>query len=158
MMNVVSAEPQTQAPAAAATAQAKSFRLKRSGVRPKVFDGIEVCHSMSHELGTPFWYELNIYRTTSDEFVGEVKFFTKSDSQRDTFKTFTAFDTEGLMAKLEEYDPTADIEPNCSPKSQVTEHAAKAALQVAELSVLMHEAKRQWDDVIGDILFQISAS
>lgn len=156
MMNVV----QTEAPAQAVapSVQAKTFRLKRSGVRPKVFEGAEVCHSMSYESGTPFWYELNIYRTTSSSFVSEIKFFTKSDSLRDTFKTFDAVSIDDLIGRLEKYDPTGDIEPRIIPAEQLEANAAKAALQVAELSVKMHEAKRQWDDVIGDILFQISAS
>lgn len=153
MMNVVQAQAEP-APTPAA-ASVKQFRLKRSGIRPKVFQGVEVCHSMSYEMGTPFWYEINIYRTTEDGFVSEVKFFTKSDKMRDSFKTVDVDSTEELVAFFEGYDPTEDIDPGVVSTERLEKNAVFAATRATELAQFNCEAKRQWNDIVGEILFEI---
>lgn len=156
MMSVVQAqETSSQQSARSATT---TFRLKRSGIRPKVFDGVEVCSAMTHETGTPFWYELNVYRTVSETFVCEVKFFAKKAGTRDNFKTFDCFNIDELTERLENYDPAQDVDPSIWTLCTEDAPASKVAIEAANLAMLIAEAKRQWADIVGDVLFEIARS
>lgn len=133
-----------------------SFRLKRTGIRPKTFEGTELCSAMSHETGTPFWYEVNIYRAKAGDYVVEVKFFNKKDGGRDCFKTFDAIDIEDLTDRLERYDPAEDIDPEMWDIAIDGTSSAKIAIDAARLAMLTKEAKRQWNDLVGEILYEVS--
>ncbi len=155
LSEVLAAFPENQAPAPA-TIQSSAFTLRRTGKRPIAFDGIELCMAMSYVPGTPFWYELNIYRTSVATFVVGIKFFTKDEGEKDIFRAFQAHTFDEVMSVLEGYDTSQDV--------RIDVQADDDTLSVAELTVKalglrarLEEARRQFAGLVGQVLFELDS-
>jgi hypothetical protein len=128
--------------------------LRRTGERPLSFEGVEICSAMSYMPGTPLWYEINVYRTTSDSFVANVRMFTKSDNDKDRFSAYEASSFDEALFWLEGYNPAEDIRadlPLDSDEISVIELGLKAAAVRMRLS----EARRQYRDLLGEVFYAI---
>ena len=62
----------------------KPYRITRSGARPLRFAGSELVMAMSFTPELPYWYEINMYRTSDLEFVAAVRLFHQSEDMPDT--------------------------------------------------------------------------
>lgn len=141
-------------PAPAPANAADTFTLRRTGKRPLAFDGVELCMGMSYVPGTPFWYELNIYRTHAGSFVVAIKFFTKDEGDKDTFRAFQCATFDEVMSLLETYDTSQDV--------RIDVQADDDSMSVAELTVKalglrarLEEARRQFAGLVGQVLYQL---
>jgi hypothetical protein len=140
-------------PAAAAIAD-QFFTLRRSGGRPLSFAGVELCSAMSYEPGTPLWYEINVYRTASRTYVANVKMFSKSEDEKDRHAAHEADSFEEALYWLENYEPAGDIRadlPFDNPSVPVIELGIKAAV----VSMKLSEARRQYRDLVGEVLYAL---
>ena len=132
---------------------AQVLTLKRSGERPLRFRGYEVCCASSHRSGPPFWYEINVFRTTEDRFFADVRLYQKSDAFKERFTVFEASSFEMAIDALRSYDPVCDIP--VAPFFDGDVAPVEIALQAARLRLMMEEARSQYRDLIGDVLAQI---
>jgi hypothetical protein len=140
-------------PAAVAIAD-QFFTLRRSGGRPLSFAGVELCSAMSYEPGTPLWYEINVYRTASRTYVANVKMFSKSEDEKDRYAAHEADSFEEALYWLENYEPAGDIRadlPFDNPSVPVIELGIKAAV----VSMKLSEARRQYRDLVGEVLYAL---
>ena len=132
---------------------AQIITLKRSGERPLRFRGYEICCASSHRSGPPFWYEINVFRTTDDRFFADVRLFQKSDAHKDRFTVFEAPSFEMAIESLKTYDPVRDIPVEPFFDGDVA--PVEIALEAARLRLRIADARTQYADLIGDVLQQI---
>ena len=130
-----------------------AIRLKRVGARPLAFEGEELCMAMSFIPGMPMWFEINVWRTASGGFVTAVKQFHRDADRVDTCRAWEASSFEEVMSGLERFDPAQDMEMDPEPGR----HASAAELSAAALAMRARiaEARRQYDGLVGEILFEL---
>lgn len=131
----------------------RRFTLKRTGQRPLSFDGREVCTATSHAIGPCLWYEVNVYQKTDGFYVAEVKMFHKSEGQKDIFRAFEATSLDDVAMVLERYSPSDDIA--CRLLLNDYMPAGRFALAAAALKLEIEEANVQFQDLVGELLFQL---
>lgn len=129
--------------------------LRRTGSRPFVFEGAEIIHSMSYMPGSPLWYDLTLYRARTGGFVLEVKLFYKESSTPDRFSCHEFSSIEEVAEFLEEHDASQDVHPSL-PMDNTEMSAADFALHVAGLRLRVEEARGQFADLAGEMLYSLS--
>jgi hypothetical protein len=132
----------------------QTFTLRRSGARPMSFIGSELCSSMSYEPGTPLWYEISVYRTSSRSFVANVKMFSKNEDEKDRFSAYEAESFDEALAWLESYEPANDIRIDL-PFDDPGLPAVELGIRAAAASMRLAEARRQYRDLVGEVLFAL---
>jgi hypothetical protein len=135
--------------------QIQTFNLRRSGKRPLSFKGTELCSAMSFTVGTPFWYEVNIFQKVDETFVVEIKIFTKSDNDRELFHAHEISTFSDVFEYLENYDPVCDVDAGPVDFAMRTKSIAEIGLQAAALRLKIDEARRQFGDLVGQILYAL---
>lgn len=136
------------------TPEAPLQRLRRTGKRDYAFEGFEICSSTSHGPGPALWYEINLFRKPIGHYVVDVRFFSKIESMRDRFHVFDADGLDEVASLLESYDPGTDVEPDFNAEDAEMPHAV-FVLKTAMLRIRLDEARRQFRDLVGDILHQL---
>ncbi|MGL4239970.1 MAG: hypothetical protein ACRCTI_02535 [Beijerinckiaceae bacterium] len=154
MSAALNATPATGYPTALAAA-ANMITLRRTGERPLVFQGSEVCSAMSYMPGTPLWYEINVYRTAAEGYIANVRMFTKSDNDKDRFSAYEASSFDEAMFWLESYDPAEDIRADL-PLDNTEVPVIELGLKAAAVRMRLSEAKRQYRDLLGEILYALN--
>ena len=133
-----------------------TFRIKRPGARPLVFEGIELAMAMSFTPSLPYWYEINLYRTNDQRFVACVKQFFQSETEQDSVRAWD-FDTlEQALDKLSHYDAGQDIRFQIDP-SLSTLSAAELAAHALDLRARIQGARRHYESLVGEFLFELEA-
>ena len=130
------------------------IRLRRTGKRPFTFDGVEVCSATSHSPGPSLWYEINLYRRANSALVCDVRFFSKVEEMKDRFHVFEADGLSDVIAVLDSYDPATDIGADLN-LTDANVPTSEIALHAAVLRMRMDEARRQFSDLVGEILHQL---
>lgn len=133
----------------------EAVKLRRTGGRAVKFHGTLLCTAMSYQPGLPFWYEISIYRKTTGAFVVAVKMFTRDENQRDLFRVYGADEFEELVDLLEGYDPTIDIDAIELENPGEDVATSLLALKGLGIRLRMEEAKRQFGDLVGEILYEL---
>lgn len=134
--------------------EAPRIKLRRTGQRPLVFEGTEICSATTHAPGPSLWYEINLYRKKSGQLVVDVRFFSKIEAMKDRFATFFADDLDEVAHVLETYEPAADVTADM-PLDDDDVPTAQIAVQAAAVRLRMDEARRQFADLVGEILHQL---
>jgi hypothetical protein len=136
---------------------AEVFKLRRSGAKAYRFSGTQLCTAMSYTPGYPFWYEISIFRTESAGFVVAVKMFTRSEDERDLFRVFQANDFDALVSVLENYDTAHDIDAISIDIDNEQTAPSLLALKGLGVRLRIEEGKRQYGDLVGEILYELDA-
>lgn len=131
------------------------YKLKQTGGRPVHFEGVELCSTMSYAPGTPLWYEINLYKSTEATFVLDIRMFTKSENERDNFRVFTAYSLADVFDILERYDAANDIDATSVDLQGDTMSIAQLSLSAASLRLRVEEARGQFRDLVGQLLYQL---
>ncbi|MGF1544579.1 MAG: hypothetical protein ACFB00_08795 [Parvularculaceae bacterium] len=158
MPNVLASEIKNGANGFSADVEVVSYRLKQTGGRPRQFAGVEICSAMSYVVGPPLWYEINVYQTTEDAFVVEIRMFTKNENERDLFRVIDAVSLEDVFETLETYDPAQDVDASVLRFADDDANVAELSVSAAALRLRVEEARRQFRDLVGDILYQIESA
>ena len=146
-------EPQPK-PAPAGGAQ---IRLRRLGARPLVFHGSELGMAMSFSPELPYWYEINLYRTTDQDFVLAVRLFHQSEEERDTVEAWRFASLADAMDALESYDAARDVKVTVNP-SDPTLSAAELVAHAMDLRGRAEAARRHFSGLVGEFLHQMDAA
>jgi hypothetical protein len=139
---------------AVSVSPAQMFTLRRSGARPMNFVGSELCSAMSYEPGTPLWYEVALFRTAAQSYVANVKMFSKSEDEKDRFTAYEAESFDEALAWLESYEPANDIRIDL-PFDRSDMPPVELGIRAAAASMRLAEARRQYRDLIGEVLFEL---
>jgi hypothetical protein len=133
------------------------FRIVRSGARPIRFSGSELAMAMSFTPEIPFWYEINLYRTTETDFVAAVRLFHQSEERRDTVEAWQFKSLDEALSAIEHYDAAADVEfemPDWGDKACGPDIAARAL----ELRARIECQRRHYRGLVGEILYELDAA
>lgn len=155
MNNALLSELQNHAEELQSAPPVHSFTLKQTGARPFEFSGTEICSAMSFVPGPPLWYEINVYQTTNRTFVVGVRMFTKSENESDVHRVMEAMSLEDVVGQLESYDPSFDIDASSLRIDDHSVSIAELSLAAITLRQRLEEARRQFKNLVGDILYEL---
>lgn len=132
------------------------FRIPRHGARPLVFSGTQLAMAMSFTPELPYWYEINIFRTSDQRFVLVIKLFHVSEQRKDTTDAW-AFDTlPEVFDALETHDAGQDVVADVD-----TVHADLPAVELAaramELRARITAARQHFAGLVGELFAEIDA-
>lgn len=134
--------------------QAMSYRIKRAGARPLAFKGSELAMAMSYTPTLPYWYEINIYRTTNNNFVVAIKLFFQSEDEQDTAHAWRVDSLEEALTHIESYDAAQDV--RVQPIAADAEmSAAELAAYAAQLRAEMLASRRHYASLAGQFFHDL---
>jgi hypothetical protein len=133
------------------------FHLRCTGSRSRVFSGQLMCSAISYIPGNAFWYEISLYHQNSGAYVVTIKRFTHDEEGIDLFRVFDADDMDSLVSTLEDYEPADDFDASQLGIDDMTASANIVALRAVGLRLKIEEARRQYGDLVGEILYQLVA-
>jgi hypothetical protein len=132
------------------------YRIPRRGARPLAFSGTQLAMAMSFTPGLPYWYELNIYRTSDQRFVLVVKLFHVSEEQKDTVDAW-AFDTlPEVFDALETHDAARDVVADVDAMHMGVPPVELAA-RALELRARIAAARQHFAGLMGELFAEMDA-
>ncbi len=137
--------------------QPASYRIVRSGARPLKFNGSELAMAMSFTPEIPYWYEINLYRTTDSEFVAAVRLFHQSEEKRDTVEAWKFKSLDEALAAIEHYDAATDVEA-VMPGIEDDLCGAEVAAQAMELRARIENQRQHFRGLVGEVLYELDAT
>ncbi|MEL7348560.1 MAG: hypothetical protein AAFN17_12440 [Pseudomonadota bacterium] len=132
----------------------EDYWIQRTGRRPLAFSGSELAMGISYIAGTPFWYELNIYRKTDGGFVVRLDMINKSENDPNRYHAWECGGFAEVMDTLEAYDAANDIRIDIAPDDPSLGLADLASHALA-IRMRAEEARRQYRGLIGELLHEI---
>lgn len=134
--------------------QPTTYMIRRSGLRPLRFAGSELCMAMSFVPGMPYWYEINIYRTTGQKFVAAVRLFFQSEGERDRVRAWECESFDEVLDTLEGYDAGQDVRVELfADGGGMT--AADLAAHGFTLRARAAAAREHYAGLLGEILHEL---
>jgi hypothetical protein len=148
-----SAPPEMNSFAAATSLRAgfEPIVLRRTGMRPFSVSARQLASAMSYQPGgAPFWYELNLFETEDGGHLIDIRRFDKGEGSSDLFRVIEVFGIESVMETLESFDPACDIVPKIN--LEIARSTVELAIEAASLKLAMLESRRQFRELVGEIL------
>lgn len=134
--------------------QPQSHRIARVGARPLKFSGSELAMAMSYTPDLPYWYEINLYRTTEADFVAAVRLFHQSEDKQDTAEAWRVATLDEALSTIEHYDAGKDVE--CA---MFDVHADVSASELAARGLELHARilgqRQHYRGLVGEILYEL---
>lgn len=138
------------------SANAMTYKIKRMGARPLVFSGSELGMAMSFTPSLPYWYEINIYRTTEQRFVLAIRLFFQSKDERDTVQAWEFDSLQEALAAIEGYDAGQDVAMNMNLTD--TMPMSEMAAFAIEMRVKTEAARRHYASLVGELFHDLDAA
>lgn len=156
MMENLHQDPSAMASGAqySAPAAMPSFRIKRPGARPLIFEGTELAMAMSFTPSVPYWYEVALYRTSDQRFVAAVKHFFQSADEQDQAQAWECDSLDQALDKLAQYDAGQDVKLTMDP-GRPGMGAAELAACAMELRARVMGARRHYAALIGEFFYDL---
>lgn len=132
---------------------AGTHRIPQQGGRPNVFQGTELALAMSFTPSMPYWYEINIYRTTEQSFVVAIRKFYQSEAEKDIVKSWVVPSIQEVFDLIENYDPTVDM--HIPDVSLFDSSAAELAATAMALKADLHAARAHYAGLVGELFAEI---
>lgn len=130
------------------------YRITRSGARPITFSGSELGMAMSFMPECPYWYEINLYRTTESDFVLAIRLFHQSEEKEDTVEAWRFDSIEDALWQIESYDAARDVEFH--PPAAGTPECPAALYEMAlSLRAQIAAARQHYASLAGEFLHDI---
>jgi hypothetical protein len=148
------AMPESTGPETGGLGMAMSYRIKRMGARPLVFQGTELAMAMSFTPELPYWYEINLFRTTDQHFVLAIKLFYQSANEKDTAQVWKYETIDQALDTLETYDAGQDVRVTVNP-ADTSLTAAELAAYAMDLSAKTKAARAHYAGLAGEFLHEI---
>ncbi len=150
-------EAQEQAQATPVRPSADLHCIKRKGARPLRFDGTELAMSMSFVPEFPYWYEINMYRTTDYRYVVAIRLFHQSSESVDTVVASEHDSVDAAVQFIMTYDAAQDVQV---PLHLDTMAENPASLAAASLDIMsrIHEMRMHYRNLVGEFLYEFEAA
>lgn len=133
-----------------------AFRIARAGARPLHFSGSELAMAMSFTPELPYWYEINIYRTTDTDFVVAIRLFFQAEEMDDKVEAWRCGSLEEAFVVVESYDAANDVVFSLDPTLQ-EKPAAELAANAISLMAQISAARKHYGGLVGEILSELDA-
>ncbi|MEM9425097.1 MAG: hypothetical protein AAGA06_00190 [Pseudomonadota bacterium] len=134
--------------------QPQTYRIARVGARPLKFSGSELAMAMSFTPEIPFWYEINIYRTTEGDFVTAVRLFHQSEDRRDTAEAWRMATLEDALSALEHYDAGKDVDfALIEPGDCLC--ASELGARALDLQARIMAQRKHYGGLVGEVLYEL---
>lgn len=156
MMEQAQVEPSTHTSVTQFAQAATAKRIKRVGARPLVFEGTELAMAMSFTPSLPYWYEINLYRTSDHRFVAAVRQFFVSSDEQDTARAWECDTLDAALETLLQYDAADDVRLSFDHLGS-RQSAADMAAQALELRAQAHGYRQHYATLIGEFLHDLDA-
>lgn len=156
MMDNMHQEPSSSNGVSQFASATPTFRIKRPGARPIVFEGIELAMAMSFTPGLPYWYEINLYRTSDQRFVVTVKLFFGAEGEQDQVRAWEFDSLEQALDKLAHYDAGQDIRVAINPADPRISSAELAACAM-DLRARIMAARHHFESLVGEFFYDLEA-
>jgi hypothetical protein len=132
------------------------FVLRRTGMRPFAVIARELASATSYQPGgAPFWYEVNLFSTVDGGHLIDIRRFDKTEGSSDLFRVIECYDLDSVIEALENFDPASDIVPKIN--LEIERSTVELAIAAATLKLSMLESRRQFRELVGDILHGLEA-
>lgn len=132
-------------------------KIKRVGERPLVFEGTELAMAMSYTPALPYWYEINVYRTSDQSFVACVKLFYVSADEQDTAHAWECGSLDEAIETLMRYDAAGDVRLSLE-YSDLDCSAAEMAARALDLHARAKSYRHHYATLIGEFLHDLDAA
>lgn len=156
MMEPVQQDQMSQSGVSNFAANTPTYRIKRPGARPLAFDGSELAMAMSYTPHLPYWYEVNLYRTTGQQFVAAVRLFYQDAQEQDVTRAWEFDTVEQALDAISDYDASEDIRVSVDPSSKSMSPAELAA-HAMDLRSQVSTARRHYQSLVGEFFFELEA-
>lgn len=133
---------------------APTVRIRRTGARPLIFDGIELAMAMSFTPALPYWYEINLYRTNEQHFVVAVRLFFQSATEQDQARAWECETLEQAFDKVAKYDAAQDVRFSMDPATPNLS-AAELAAMAMELRARIAAARSHFASLLGEFFYEL---
>lgn len=130
--------------------------LRVSGGKPLRMHALLLAEGTSWALGTAAWHEVALYRRDHGEVALAIKTFKKAQNETDVFRAEIFPNLAEAVAFLEGFDPTSDLTVDLDAADRRVS-AAHIALRAAALRQRMDEITRQYQALVGELLFHLEA-
>jgi hypothetical protein len=133
---------------------ATRYRIRRMGGRPLEFAGVELGMAMSFSPEIPYWYEINLYRTSDRTFVLAIRLFFQSEAERDLVSASAHETLAEALDALEAYDAAEDVRLTLDMASEHLS-AAELAASALDLRARAKAARSHFGGLVGEFLHQM---
>jgi hypothetical protein len=134
----------------------QTYRLRRPGARPLIFSGAELAMAMNFTPELPYWYEINIYRTTGQRFVLAVRQFFQSETEEDTCQAWEFETLPEVFDAIEQYDPAKDI--RVSMMDMAASAPAELTAMSLDLRAQVKAARANFSGLVGELFEELDRS
>jgi hypothetical protein len=135
-------------------AEARLFKLKRTGRKSIRFDGWQLVEALGTVHGKQVWHEINLYRTDGDRIVVELIVRTNLADQNDIHRVNTFVDLIAAAKWLESYQPAEDAKvPNSL--NVVETPLPWAMLQAVSLRQQIYSVDIEYRTMLTDIFIAL---
>lgn len=131
-------------------------RIARHGARPLVFSGSQLAMAMSFTPGLPYWYEINIYRTSEQRFVLAIRLFQVAEDRKDTVDAWVFDSLPEVFDALEAHDAGRDVLADVEGVHEGLP-AGELAFRAWELRARIDAARQHFAGLVGELLAEIDA-
>lgn len=136
------------------TMTAPTVRIRRTGARPLVFEGIELAMAMSFTPALPYWYEINLYRTNEQHFAVAIRLFYQSASEQDHVRAWECDSLDQALDKIANYDAAQDVRFAIDPAASNLA-AAELAAMAMELRARIMSARAHFASLVGEFFYEL---
>ncbi len=134
-------------------AQAGTFRIKREGARPLIFQGSELAMAMSFTPSIPYWYEINIYRTVDQRFILAIRLFFQSKDEENIVRAWEFDSLPDALDKMETYDAAQDVKVVFDGSKPVP--IAELTATAIEIHAKIAAARTHYSGLIGEFFYDL---
>lgn len=134
----------------------QTYRLRRPGLRPLIFSGAELAMAMNYTPELPYWYEINIYRTSGQGFVLAIRQFFQSETEEDTCQAWEFTTLPEIFDAIEQYDAAKDIK--VSPVDLATSAPAELTAMSLDLRAQVKAARANFSGLVGELFEELDQS
>lgn len=134
-----------------------AYRIARNGARPLHFKGSELAMAMSFTPELPFWYEINLYRTSDAQFVVAIRLFHQSEDKKDTIEAWKCQALEQAFEIIENYDAAHDVAVTISAGMHEQPAPELAALAL-DLQWRISAARRHYQGLVGELFSELDVA
>ncbi len=156
IMEVTHNDVALQAGVSQVAQNAMSYAIKRVGARPLNFSGSELAMAMSYTPSIPYWYEINLYRTTEQSFVTAIRRFHQSEDKQDTVQAWQSETLEEAIDKLTAHDAAHDVPLAIEIDTAIAPAAEVAAIALHLLSEIS-DTRRHYQSLVGEFLYDLES-
>lgn len=149
-------DPSAANGAFASLGSAVQHKLPRQGGRPIIFDGTELAMAMSYTPSLPYWYEINLYHSETQEFIVAIRKFFQSQNEADQVKSWTFSSLDAAIAHVENYDAAVDV---LIPEMDLAAMApAEMSAMALSLKADVEGVRHHYAGLVGELLMEMESS